>query len=104
MATRTDGQAWWQQALELERKGSLVEAEEVILAGAAHAGGAASVAEMYRQRAIRLAAEGDAAGARQSREQAREWIWYYASQATSVAEEAALALERDRFLKSLVEE
>lgn len=97
-----DGQPeWWHRAVELEQANKLKAAEEVIYKNVPHIGSAASVAEMYRCRMLRLKAAGDEAGAREAFTKAEEWIFFYASQATSGGEGAALSLQRDEFYDEL---
>ncbi len=96
-----DSPLWWRQARALERENRLGEAERAITDAVDHVGAAASVAELYRQRMQRLAQAGDDEGARAAADQAERWITFYAGQATSGGEGAALSEERDRFLEAL---
>jgi hypothetical protein len=100
--SRDDLPAWWRRALALEAEGRLEEAEETIIRGAQHIGGASSVARMYSERMVRLRQAGDEPGALGAFRKAEQWINYYASQATSGGEGTALSAERDRFLAELV--
>ncbi len=93
---------WWQQAIALEQADRLAEAEQTITAALPHSGAAATVAELYAQRMERLQQAGEERAARQAFEEAERWIQFYASQATSGGEGAALALERERFRAALV--
>jgi len=97
----SSGPAWWRQAVALEQANRLDEAERAITAAVDHIGAAASVAELYRQRMVRLAESGDQQGASAAADQAERWICHYASQATSGGEGAALSEERDRFLEEI---
>ncbi len=96
-----DRPAWWRKARALEDEGKLEDAEQAILKAVDHIGAAASLAELYRQRMLRLRDAGDRKGARAAFDKACEWIHFYASQATSGGEGAALSRERDAFLKRL---
>lgn len=90
--------AWWRRALVLEVADRLEDAERVITDAVDHLGASAAVAELYAQRMQRLREAGDEPGARAAGDKAEEWIRWYASQATSGGEGAALSLERDEFL------
>jgi hypothetical protein len=81
----------------LEAEGRLAEAEAVINDCVPHIGATASVAQLYALRMSRLLAAGDRIGALEAFRAAVRWISYYASQATSGGEGAALSRERDRF-------
>lgn len=96
--------AWWQRARQLEAENQLAEAERVIKAGVPHPAYAASTAEMYRMRMLRLKQAGDQAGALAAFKKSSDFIWRYASLATSGGEGAALSLERDQFRAQLVAE
>jgi hypothetical protein len=96
-----DTPAWWTKAQALEAEGRLEEAEQAILNGVDHIGAAASVAEMYKRRMLRLQKSGDREGAREAFRKADHWIVTYASWATSGGEGAALSLERDQVLAEL---
>jgi len=63
---------------------------------------AATLAELYLLRMLRLRQAGDADGARQAFLDAERWIVFYAGQATSGGEGAALSRERDEFRRRLV--
>ncbi len=92
---------WWQRARVLEEADELEAAERAITEAIDHIGASASVAELYAGRMRRLASAGNAPGAAEARIKAEQWIRWYASQATSGGEGAALSVERDRFLASL---
>ncbi len=95
------GPDWWMAALLLERANRLREAEECISQAVDHIGASLQVAELYRQRMLRLLREGDNAGAEQARAMAVRWVHHYAASATSGGEGAALSRERDAFLARL---
>ena len=95
---------WWQRALDLEVRGQLVDAEQLIQSNVPHLGCAASIAEMYRLRMNRLKEAGTETSAVEAFHKADYWIWNYASMATSGGEGAALSLQRDRFRTQLVAE
>lgn len=94
--------AWWRQALALEVQDQLEAAETVIREGCPYIGYAASTAEMYRLRMLRLKQAGDVAGALAAFRKASAFIFHYASLATSGGEGAALSYERDQFRAQLV--
>lgn len=92
---------WLLQALALEAEDRLEQAEETITQAVQHLGAAATIAQMYASRMLRLQRDGDLPGARAAFEKAEQWIYYYASQATSGGEGVALSRERDEFLAQL---
>lgn len=94
---------WKTRAEALERAGRLQEAEAVVGDAIPDAHFALVIAELYRQRLLRLRAAGDLAGASAAREAAVRWAWFFASQATSGGEGLAYASERDEFLALLPE-
>jgi hypothetical protein len=96
-----DDKHWWQRALALESEDRMSEAEQLIQDAIPNLYAAASVAELYAQRLLRLRQAGDLDGARQAFRDAERWIHYYASQATSGGEGLALSRERDAFLQGL---
>ncbi len=101
----SDGQpAWWHQALALEAENKFEAAEKVIKDGCPYIGFAASTAEMYRLRMLRLKQAGDQAGALEAFKKSSDFIFFYASMATSGGEGAALSYERDQFRAQLVAE
>lgn len=93
--------AWWEETIALEMNGAVDAAEKAILDSVNHLGAYASVAEMYRLRAVRLRDEGDIAGSQAAAKKSKEWIYSYAAGATSGGEGAALSLQRDEFLELL---
>jgi hypothetical protein len=92
---------WWRRAVALEKEDKLAEAERVIADAVQHMAFAHVTAELYRDRMFRLRAAGDQSGAEAARQKAKHWIQFYASQATSGGEGAALSVQRERFLKEL---
>lgn len=92
---------WWDRAVELERANKLKEAEALLKESIPHLAFASQTAELYRLRMIRLMSINDMTGAREAHKQAHDWIYTYASMATSGGEGAALSLQRDDFLKEL---
>ncbi len=93
---------WWRRAEALEGQDRLEEAEQVINDAVPYLGAAASVAELYARRMARMLEARDAAGALEAFRRADRWIGFYAAQATSGGEGAALSLERDQFRRALV--
>lgn len=93
--------AWVRRAYALEGEDRLDEAEQAMRDGCDHLGVLMSIAQLYRDRLVRLAAAGDAAGAAHARERAEHWAWAYAAGATSGGEGAALSRERDAFIAGL---
>jgi hypothetical protein len=92
---------WWLRAKALERDGKLTEAEQTIKDAVPHLGFASQTAQLYLERMLRLQEEGDAAGAAAAYQKSSDWIYNYASYATSGGEGAALSWERDQFLQEL---
>lgn len=82
----------------------LEEAEQAILQSIPHLGAAASVAEMYARRMRDFQRVGQDARAVAAFGLAAQWMWFYASQATSGGEGLALSRERDLFIDGLVRE
>jgi hypothetical protein len=95
------GPDWWMAALLMERAGRLAEAEQCITDAIDHIGAAIQVAELYRQRMLRLQNEGQPGEALKAREAAIRWAHHYAACATSGGEGAALSRERDAFIAQL---
>ncbi|HEX5221191.1 MAG TPA: hypothetical protein VFZ59_16630 [Verrucomicrobiae bacterium] len=96
--------AWWHEALKLEAENKLEAAENAIREGCPYIGFAYSTAEMYRLRMLRLMEVSDKAGALEAFKKSSNFIFFYASMATSGGEGAALSLERDQFRAQLVAE
>jgi hypothetical protein len=92
---------WWLKAKALEQDGKLTEAEQTIRDAVPHLGSASQTAQLYLERMLRLQDAGDAAGAAEAYQKSSDWIYNYASWATSGGEGAALSWERDQFLKEL---
>ena len=93
---------WWLRALALEGENRLDEAERTIITAIDHQGRALAVADLYARRMKRLRAAGDEVGATDAFRKADQWSFFYASQATSGGEGAALSLARDEFRAELV--
>jgi hypothetical protein len=101
----SDGKpAWWHEALALEAQDQLEAAEKVISDGCPYIGFAYSTAEMYRLRMLRLMKANNQAGALAAFQKSSNFIFFYASMATSGGEGTALAAERDQFRAQLVAE
>ncbi|NRF66577.1 hypothetical protein HLB44_06245 [Aquincola sp. S2] len=95
------GPDWWLAALLLERANRLHEAEQCITDAIDHPGAALQVAELYRQRMLRLDAQGQTDAAAEAREAAMRWAQHCAAGATSGGAGRALSRERDAFMASL---
>jgi len=95
------GPDWWMAALLMERADRLAEAEQCITDAVEHIGAAIQVAELYRQRMLRLQNDGRPGDALKAREAAIRWAHHYAASATSGGEGAALSKERDAFIAQL---
>ncbi len=95
------GPDWWMAALLMERADRLDEAEQCITDAVDHIGAALQVAELYRQRMLRLQDGGQPGEALKAREAAIRWAHRYAASATSGGEGAALSRERDAFIAQL---
>jgi hypothetical protein len=93
---------WWRRAQALEAQDKLEEAEEVVKNAIPHLYFAHATADLYRERMIRKMEEGDQAGALEAFRQAKSFIYFMASLATSGGEGAALSGERDQFMRELV--
>lgn len=87
------GPAWLQRARVLEQANQLEAAEQAILRALDNAGACLAVAELYQERAARLATQGNALGAQKASQAAVRWIESYASQSTSGGEGAARSRE-----------
>ncbi len=94
----------WRQVKALQDAGRLEEAEQAIQRAVPHLGAAASIAEMYAQRMRMFQRAGDEPNAVAAFKKAVDWMWSYASGATSGGEGAALSYERDQFRAALVRE
>jgi hypothetical protein len=95
------GPDWWMAALLMERADRLAEAEQCITDAVDHIGAALQVAELYRQRMLRLQDDGQPGEALKARGAAIRWAEHYAASATSGGEGAALSRERDAFIAQL---
>lgn len=98
------GPEWWRQARSVEGPDRLEAIEQQIQQEAQHIGGAAAIAEMYAQRMRAFQSTGAEPRAVAAFKLAVQWMWTYASQATSGGEGAALSRERDEFHAALVRE
>ena len=78
--------------------------EQQIQRDAQHIGAAASIAEMYAQRMRVFQRAGNEPRAVAAFKLSAQWMWTYASQATSGGEGEALSRERDQFHAALVRE
>ena len=103
-AVQTSGPDWWRRARSMEGPDRLEAVEEQIQRDAQHIGAAASIAEMYAQRMRAFQRAGNEPRAVAAFKLAAQWMWTYASWATSGGEGAALSLERDQFHAALVRE
>ncbi len=92
---------WMRKALTLERENRLQEAEQCIEAAITSPHFALDTAEMYRLRRLRLLSEERFDEAREAWHKAADWAFFFASQATSGGEGAALSRGRDQFLRLL---
>jgi len=92
---------YMRKALALERENQLDEAEQCIAAAIASQHFALEKAEMYRLRRLRLLSEDKFEEAREAWRKSADWAFFFASQATSGGEGAALSRERDQFLRRL---
>ena len=95
------GPDWWMAALLMERADRLAEAEQCITDAIDHIGAALQVAELYRQRMLRLQDCGQPGEALKARAAAIHWAHRYAASATSGGEGTALSRERDAFIAQL---
>jgi hypothetical protein len=93
---------WWQKALELEAMNRLDDAEAMIRNGCPHLSFAYIIADLYRQRMVRLQTAGDHVGASAAFHKSRDFIYFYASMATSGGEGTVLSAERDEFYAQLI--
>jgi hypothetical protein len=93
--------AFMTRARRLEGAGKLKEMEALLKNSIPHLSFAHSIALLYSERMVRLQQERDPAGAAAAYQEAKDWIYFYAAQATSGGEGMALSIERDDFLKEL---
>jgi hypothetical protein len=94
----------WRDARNTEGPDRLEAIEQEIQQTAQHIGAAASIAEMYAQRMRAFQRAGNEVRAVAAFKLAAQWMWTYASQATSGGEGEALSHERDQFHAALVRE
>jgi hypothetical protein len=94
---------WWVRAKALEQEDRLEEAESVVKGAMLPQGWPwpAQLAELYRLRMERMLDAGDSERARAAAKEAVDYMWLYASGATSGGEGAALSYERDQFRKEI---
>ncbi len=92
---------WRDKAQALDRANKMDEAEAVIRDAIPDPHFALEIAQLYVDRQSRLRESGDASGALQAREQAEQWAYFFAAQATSGGEGRAFEVERDAFLARL---
>ncbi len=95
---------WLRQAGNVEGPDRLEALEQQIQRDAQHIGAAASIAEMYAQRMRVFQRAGNEPRAVAAFKLAAQWMWTYASWATSGGEGEALSHERDQFHAALVRE
>ncbi|MBI5254978.1 MAG: hypothetical protein HY855_00655 [Burkholderiales bacterium] len=81
-ATGDTGPDWWLAALLLERADRLREAEGCIVGAVDSAGAPLQLAELYRQRMLRLLRAGDPEAAEQARAQSMRWLQRHATLST----------------------
>jgi len=93
---------WWLKARKLEAENRMEEAEALIKNAVPNLYFAEVTADLYRLRMLRLMEARDKTGAREAFRQAKNFIHFFASMATSGGEGAALSGERDAFMKRLV--
>lgn len=93
--------AWLEKARALELADQLEAMENVIRDAVPDAHFALVIAELHRDRMVRLRESGNSEGAAIARESAERWAYFFASQATSGGEGLAYSDERDEFLRSL---
>lgn len=100
----SDGLAWWRSVRSTEGPDHQEEAEKALMAEIQHIGAAGSIATMYAQRMRAFQEAGNEARAVAAFTRAVDWMYNYASMATSGGEGAALSYERDKFVAGLVKE
>lgn len=95
---------WWIKARKPEAEDKLEAAEAMIKNAVPNLYFAEVTADLYRLRMLRLMQKGDKAAAREAFRQSKNFIFFFASMATSGGEGAVLSADRDRFMKQLVAE
>lgn len=95
---------WWLRARALEQADQLEAAEALIRSSVPTLHFAHAIADLYRARMNRMAAQADRAGALDAYRKARTFIYFFASMATSGSEGEALSAERDAFMTELIAE
>lgn len=104
-ATMSDGPrdrpGWWRLARELEVADQLDAAEKLIRDAIPNMAFAIEIAELYKDRYVRLRELGNGDAAAAAFAKAEDWARFYASMATSGGEGIALSAERDEFIASL---
>lgn len=103
-SAKSHGPDGWRNARNMEGPDRLEAVEQQIQRDIQHLGNAASIAEMYAQRMRAFQRAGNEPRAVAAFKLASQWMWTYASQATSGGEGEALSLERDQFHAALVRE
>jgi hypothetical protein len=93
--------SWWRDAVRLELNDRLDEAEQTILSAIDHIGVYSQIAYLYELRYARLRAANRLDEAKAAKQRAIEWLYRYASSATSGGEGAALSQERDQRIRAL---
>jgi hypothetical protein len=92
---------WYQEAVRLEQQDRLEEAERLIEKRINNLYSAICIAEMYRDRWLRLKRQGRQEDAEAARQKSADWAWNLAAGATSGGEGVALSRQRDEFLRTL---
>ncbi|MGV3707789.1 MAG: hypothetical protein ACO1Q7_03040 [Gemmatimonas sp.] len=100
----SDGLAWWRSVRNTDGPDHQEAAEKALMAEIQHIGAAGSIAEMYAQRMRAFQEAGNEPRAVAAFTRAVDWMYNYASMATSGGEGAALSYERDQFVAGLVKE
>jgi hypothetical protein len=103
-AIENSAETWWHAAYNTFGPDRLRETEEAMLRATDNIGPAASIAEMYAQRMRAFQNAKDEPRAIIAFQLALEWMNFYASQATSGGEGAALSYESELFRSALVKE
>jgi hypothetical protein len=93
--------SWWREAVRFELADRLEEAEQTILKALDHIGVYSQIALLYELRYARLRAANRTEEAKAAKKRAIEWLYTYASSATSGGEGTALSNERDQRIRAL---